>query len=144
MPHLPDLGRQSMWGDGGTTIQQLIHAQFQYQCSRLYRPADQSVVQTSFSSLTLVFKLQLSLRFQLVQLICVQCVWVSTFRKVTIFSLRLLWWTNVYTLMCFCLLPLVSVRLAFSSCVTALFYLVCFEVYLVLIGWAAIPGWMPL
>ena len=79
MPHLPDLGRHSMWGDGGTTIQQwqqLIHAQFQYQCIRLYRPADQSVVQTSFSSLTIVFKLQLSLRFQLVQLICVQCVCV--------------------------------------------------------------------
>jgi hypothetical protein len=35
-------------------------------------------------------------------------------------------------------------ELAFSSCVTALFYLVCFEVYLVLIGWAAIPCWMPL
>jgi hypothetical protein len=29
---------------------------------------------------------------------------------------------------------LVSLRLTFSSCVTALFYLVCFEVYLVLIG----------
>ena len=54
--------------------------------SRLYRPADQSVVQTSFSSLTLVFKLQLSLRFQLVQLIFVQCVWVLTFGKVTIFQ----------------------------------------------------------
>jgi len=36
---------------------------------------------------------------------------------------RLLWCTNVYTLMCFCLLLLVSVRLAFSSCVTALFLL---------------------
>jgi len=22
VPHLPDLGRHSMWGDGGTTIQQ--------------------------------------------------------------------------------------------------------------------------
>ena len=33
---------------------------------------------------------------------------------------------------------------AFSSCVSPFFYLVCFEVYLVLIGWAAIPGWMPL
>ena len=32
--------------------------------SRLYRLADQSVVQTSFSSLTLVFKLQVSLRCQ--------------------------------------------------------------------------------
>ena len=43
--------------------------------SRLYRPADQSVVQTSFSSLTLVFKLQLSLCFQLVQLyLCAMCV----------------------------------------------------------------------
>ena len=53
----------------------LIHAQFQYQCSRLYRPADQSVIQTSFSSLTLVFKLQLSLRFHLVQLnVCTVCV----------------------------------------------------------------------
>jgi len=28
----------------------------------------------------------------------------------------------VYTLMCFCLLLLVSVRLAFSSCVIALFF----------------------
>ena len=27
-----------------------------------------------------------------------------------------------------------NLRLAFSSCVTGLFYLVCFEVYLVLIG----------
>ena len=56
--------------------------------SRLYSTSavgytDQSVVQTSFSSLTLVFKLQLSLRFQL---ICVQCVWVLTFWKVTIFQ----------------------------------------------------------
>jgi len=47
--------------------------------SRLYSTSavgytDQSVVQTSFSSLTLVFKLQLSPRFQLIQLICVQCV----------------------------------------------------------------------
>ena len=37
--------------------------------------------------------------------------------------MRLLWWTNAYTLMCFCLLFLVSLRLAFSSCVTALFSL---------------------
>ena len=37
--------------------------------------------------------------------------------------MRLLWWTNVYTFMCFCLLLLVSVRLAFSSCVTTLFLL---------------------
>jgi len=48
--------------------------------SRLYRPADQSVVQTSFSSLTLVFKLQLSLRCQ--QAMCVGFdLW-----KVTIFQ----------------------------------------------------------
>jgi hypothetical protein len=47
--------------------------------------------QTSFSSLIFVFKLQLSLRFQLVQLICVQCVWDLTFLKVTIFSMCLLW-----------------------------------------------------
>jgi hypothetical protein len=31
--------------------------------------------------------------------------------------------TNVYTLICFCLLLLVSLRLAFSSCVTALLLL---------------------
>jgi len=35
---------------------------------------------------------------------------------------------------CFYLFLLVSLRLASSSCVTALFYLICFEVYLVLIG----------
>jgi hypothetical protein len=40
----------------------------------------------------------------------------------------------------FCLLLLVSLRLAFSSCVTTLFYLFRFKIYLVLIGWAAIPG----
>jgi len=37
--------------------------------------------------------------------------------------MRLLWWTNIYTLICFCLLLLMSLRLAFSSCVTAPFLL---------------------
>ena len=40
------------------------------------------------------------------------------------FKMRLLlWWTNLYTLICFCLLLLVSLRLAFTSCVTAPFLL---------------------
>jgi hypothetical protein len=36
--------------------------------------------------------------------------------------------TLVNQRVCFYLLLLVSLRLAFSNCVTALFYLVCFEV----------------
>ena len=45
VPHLPDLGRHSMWGDGGTTIQQSMLSfstsavsYTDQQTSRLYRP----------------------------------------------------------------------------------------------------------
>ena len=73
----------------------------QYQCSRLYRPADQSVVQTSFSSLTLVLKLQLSLCFQFVQLyLCAMCVGFDLL-KVNYFSVCVYFGepSNVYTLL---------------------------------------------
>jgi hypothetical protein len=69
--------------------------------SRLYRPADQSVVQTSFSSLTLVLKLQLSLCFQFVQLyLCAMCVGFDLL-KVNYFSVCVYFGepSNVYTLL---------------------------------------------
>jgi len=47
---------------------------------------------------------------------------VDRWKVLQCFRMRLLWWTNVYNLICFCLL-LVSLRLAFSSSVTALFLL---------------------
>ena len=84
------------------------------QTSRLYRPV--SVVSHLCSNSSCPCVSNLSNLF-----VCNVCGFLP-FERWLFFSMRLLWWINVYTLMCFCLLLLVSVRLAFSSCVIALFF----------------------